>query len=88
MGDRPDGLELDRIDNERGYSKENCKWSTRKEQLSNRRNSTFVSINGVQVSFDDLSNMFGHYPQLLRRRVFKLDWDLKKALLTPNARKI
>lgn len=33
-----DDLELDRIDNEKGYSPENCHWVTRKENCSNRRN--------------------------------------------------
>lgn len=40
MGFKPDKkLSLDRIDNDLGYSKENCKWSTQKEQCNNRRNS-------------------------------------------------
>lgn len=37
MGDKPDGYSLDRIDNEKGYSKNNCKWSTRHEQSINTR---------------------------------------------------
>lgn len=37
MGDPPEGLTLDRRDNERGYSKENCRWTTRLVQNHNRR---------------------------------------------------
>jgi hypothetical protein len=37
MGDPPDGLTLDRKDNDKGYSPQNCKWSTRLEQVHNRR---------------------------------------------------
>lgn len=37
MGERPPGLTLDRRNNEKGYSKSNCRWATRAEQARNQR---------------------------------------------------
>jgi len=47
MGERPVGCTLDRIDNEKGYSPENCRWATKKQQSNNRRDNVFLTHKGV-----------------------------------------
>ena len=44
MGERPTELSLDRINNDKGYSPHNCKWSTRTEQNNNKRKNSKLKL--------------------------------------------
>lgn len=48
MGDQPDGMSLERIDNNKGYSNENCRWATVTDQQRNKRTSKWWFIDGVR----------------------------------------
>lgn len=44
MGERPNGLQIDRINNDDNYYKENCRWTTAKINMGNRRNSKLINL--------------------------------------------
>lgn len=53
MGERVDGLTIDRIDNSKGYNKENCRWATTAEQAQNRTSNNLVEYRGVVKNVSD-----------------------------------
>lgn len=49
MGMRPPKRTLDRIDNTKGYSKENCRWATNIEQANNKDTTKYVVVDGEKM---------------------------------------
>lgn len=45
-----DNLTIDRIDNYKGYSPENCQWITNEENAKKHRNTIWITINGISES--------------------------------------
>lgn len=80
MGDRPtDRHSIDRIDNDAGYSKGNCRWATYVENNGNRRDNTLVAWRGESVTLVSLCRDFGLPLRPIRARL-KAGWDLERAL--------
>lgn len=69
MGERPPGHTIDRIDNTKGYYKENCKWSTQAEQNRNRSNNVRITFNGKTQCMTDWANELGIHRNTIRRRL-------------------
>lgn len=63
------GLTLDRIDGTKGYSKENCRWATRKEQSSNLRNNVFVMCGNERVCVQECARRLGVHASTVLYRI-------------------
>jgi hypothetical protein len=85
MGIKPKDALLDRIDNDKGYSPDNCKWSTRKEQQRNRRNNIFITYQGKTQCAKDWSIELGVNNITLLRR-YKLGLPLEIVFSKANFR--
>lgn len=81
MGERPIGKSIDRIKNNLDYCKENCKWSTPKEQSSNRRNSVFITYNGKTKTAKQWADEIGISYQTFWIRL-KKGWSVERSLTT------
>lgn len=69
------GLSIDRIDNSKGYTPENCRWVTMQEQQNNRTTNIIFMINGERKTAKQTAELAGVKPskiyQMLRRGVTK-----------------
>lgn len=78
-GQVPKGLTLDRRENDKGYSPENCRWITRKEQNRNHRRNRFIEFNGERLCLEDWAKRIGIRGGSLLKRL-RLGWSLERAL--------
>lgn len=76
-----EGASLDRIDNSKGYSPENCKWSTAEEQSNNRSYVTLYEFKGKMMGLAQIAREIGIRPATLQWRI-RHGWDFKKATTT------
>jgi hypothetical protein len=82
IGPKPDGEQIDRIDNDLGYSPENCRWADRSLQSKNRRPWGKTVWNGEKTTIAKLAKERGFSKALLASRIKR--WgDLELALTMP-----
>jgi hypothetical protein len=82
MGEAPEGLQLDRIDNGRGYEPENCQWADRIAQSNNKRNNRLLTHNGITDTLANWARRLGMNSRSLCNRLH-LGWSVERALTEP-----
>ena len=87
MGECPEGYSLDRIDNAKGYSPDNCRWIPLIEQATNTSKNRKVTYKGVEACISTHAKANGLSPDVVFDRVNKLGWEIDKALSTPKRTK-
>jgi len=78
-------LSLDRINNEKWYFKENCRWSTRWEQWRNTRRANFITYKWVTKNMQDWAIEIWINSSCIYRRLWR-GWSVEKSLETPSLR--
>jgi hypothetical protein len=84
MGERPDGLTIERVKNEKGYDPENCIWATRKVQRRNTSLTVRVVLDGKNISLVEACEVLGVKYQNARMRI-RRGWSVSRSLETERA---
>ena len=82
MGERPDGMSIERIDGSKGYEPGNCKWANATEQANNTRSTVKVTIGGETHSINEWCRLKGIGYHLIKQRR-KRGMSLEDAILKP-----
>lgn len=69
MGSRPEGCTMDRIDNDKGYSRKNCRWATRRQQQRNLRSNRRITCNGKRRTIAEWAEVTGLSPSTITSRL-------------------
>jgi hypothetical protein len=83
MGERPEGMTLDRIDPFGNYEPGNCRWADVSTQAKNTRCQRRIVHNGLDLHVEEWEKRTGINHEVIWLRIHKHGWDVERALTEP-----
>lgn len=80
-------LTIDRIDNNKGYSPDNCRWVTNEEQANNKKNNVIIEINGEKKHLREIAKEKNIKFNTLFKRLRYLNMPIEKVIENTDFRK-
>lgn len=77
-----EGMSLDRIDNTKDYSPDNCRWVNAKVQANNKSNNHYLTYKGRTQTLMQWSEELGINYGTLKSRINRSHWSVEKAFET------
>ena len=71
--------QIERVNNDGNYSKENCKWATRREQNRNRVDNVFIKYKGEKMIVSDYAEKIGVNKRTIYSRIAR-GWNNDKII--------
>lgn len=82
MGEPENHLTLDRKEGDKGYSFDNCRWATMKQQANNKSGNRVIEYEGKVATVAEWAQEIGIKPNTLEYRLLR-GWDIHRAITTP-----
>jgi len=82
-----DDLTIDRIDNDKGYSPDNCRWVTQREQANNKSNNCYITYKNETLTLSQWCEKLGLNRATISSRIYR-GWTAEKAFETKIIRRL